>query len=407
MIRIQVGWLDRHPIRVPCGSCGILITGELVLDQPNAKFETTFQNATELYCQDGEPTPAFYTEASGDFVTAKIRAFHSSIYEDEPTPFMRATMWMGGPERYVEYTQHAQGFLQLTREEWPRVRRVHELWQTQRLDLLEAELEKHFHKTTLAVPRELNLLQSAHRVWVTFLSPLFVNDELTTAAKTIFGEIENFRKHRLAQFRALVENFSRRGLLVSYEQRLLVFLKAFVDQFKYLLPIFSTQFFTDAPNDYRQTMGMSTASFEDLKELFIDGYELAGDLLRLVVAYNNLKHRGKFRVMVAKRRDVVSLEDFESKPKGVRLGYLGSETFDALVSGGLDHKLRNAIGHGTFRYDAAAQLVAYFPDGNEQAGNALTMNFLEFCQKLWTMCMDTLVRLAELVYQTRKVQLML
>ena len=47
-IRLQVGWLDEHPIAVTCGKCGISLKGKVKIEQdtPGLKFE--FENAKRV-----------------------------------------------------------------------------------------------------------------------------------------------------------------------------------------------------------------------------------------------------------------------------------------------------------------------------------------------------------------------
>ena len=47
-IRLQVGWLDEHPIAVTCGKCGISLKGKVKIgqDTPGLKFE--FENAERV-----------------------------------------------------------------------------------------------------------------------------------------------------------------------------------------------------------------------------------------------------------------------------------------------------------------------------------------------------------------------
>ena len=61
-------------------------------------------------------------------------------------------------------------------------------------------------------------------------------------------------------------------------------------------------------------MGITTVAFTDLKELFIDLFELRY-IARLVVALNNIKHRGQIPGNESIRKDIVNLEDWDAKRK--------------------------------------------------------------------------------------------
>jgi ribosomal protein S27AE len=48
LLRTQLGWLRQHPIRIPCGRCGITILGEVNLFPETAGFDFKFKNARRL-----------------------------------------------------------------------------------------------------------------------------------------------------------------------------------------------------------------------------------------------------------------------------------------------------------------------------------------------------------------------
>jgi hypothetical protein len=68
-MRLQVGWLDEHPIRVPCGKCGILISGTIYIDQVNPNLRYEIHNASEIE----EAIPDFYLDASGELLAEKLK----------------------------------------------------------------------------------------------------------------------------------------------------------------------------------------------------------------------------------------------------------------------------------------------------------------------------------------------
>ena len=47
-VRLQVGWLEQHPIVIACGKCGVSLSGKVDTGQmqPGLKFE--FENADIL-----------------------------------------------------------------------------------------------------------------------------------------------------------------------------------------------------------------------------------------------------------------------------------------------------------------------------------------------------------------------
>lgn len=156
------------------------------------------------------------------------------------------------------------------------------------------------------------------------------------------------------------------------------------------------------PTDVWTHSGVTTSSFEDVKQFYIDCYEAAADALTLLVMLNNVKLRGRFRAMATKRKDIVMLEDFAEKSKGARIAFVdGSEPFDVLVAGGMNTKLRNAIGHRSYTFDAASQVITYHPDGSS-LGVALELPLGAFLEETWRIFETLVLNIGEVVYQVRK-----
>ena len=70
-IRLQVGWLDEHPIAVTCGKCGISLKGKVKIGQDTLGLKFEFENAERV---NAAPTtiPDYVVECSGEFTTIKM-----------------------------------------------------------------------------------------------------------------------------------------------------------------------------------------------------------------------------------------------------------------------------------------------------------------------------------------------
>ena len=87
LMRLQVGWLEEHPIRVPCGKCGILISGTVYFDQEKADLHYKIHNASSV----GETVPDFYVEASGELLAEKLKRHIGGPFVWAPPPFFQAS----------------------------------------------------------------------------------------------------------------------------------------------------------------------------------------------------------------------------------------------------------------------------------------------------------------------------
>ena len=70
-IRLQVGWLDEHPIAVTCGKCGISLKGKVKIGQEIPELKFKFENA-EMVNVTPTTLPDYVVECSGEFPTIKM-----------------------------------------------------------------------------------------------------------------------------------------------------------------------------------------------------------------------------------------------------------------------------------------------------------------------------------------------
>lgn len=278
------------------------------------------------------------------------------------------------------------------------------MWANGQTDLLQSELEKHGTLADLNLSPELDLLRSLRLTCLEFLWPVIDLSAFKETTHYVLQEMENLGATPAA---AALARYSRRsGLLARIGRKMAQLLADFVEHFEHLIPIFSLRFLDSRPTNIWDDFGLTTASFEDLKEFYIDCYEVAADALALVVALNNVKCRGRFRAMAARRRDIVTLEDFISKPKGARVAFVdGSEPFDRLVRATLNGRLRNAIGHRSFSVDHKTQTIRYFPDGDETT-TPQELFVGAFLEQTWRLFETLWVHLGEAIFQVRKLEYM-
>ena len=150
--------------------------------------------------------------------------------------------------------------------------------------------------------------------------------------------------------------------------------------------------------------GTTTVSFEDVKYYYLECFEAIGEIMALVVAYNNLKYRNDcLKMAESSFEKVKTLKDFISmRNKGHKLSFCtDAESFYNLMGLEVDNGLRNAIGHDSYTYDGVNQVISYFPSGQLGKGDAQTIYLIEFIQKTINL-FYVLVALIELLYQTRK-----
>ncbi len=400
LVRIQVGWQEEFPLRFACGGCGILITGMAKLDFEQVTGPQVRYENGELLTAPLEA--AFHLETSSEFLTVKPGPANGGMMEGVLTPFMRAFTTMG-EDGYLSFSQRTKQFLHHAKNEWPRVRRINELWLNRKLELLAKDIRDFLPAEGFPMRDEFECLRGVRALTVHFLSPTLDEAQLEHCAKLRGEVLSKATPDQRKSLKEFANHLAERKLLGRLEERVLAFTATFVDRFKYLVPAFGLRFFEHRPGDLFKQSCITTASFDDLKQFFVDGFELAADLLLIIIGRNNAFHRSDWNAMVAKRHDVKTLADFESKTKGERIQFLEQgEVFDWILKPVLDSKIRNAIAHNAYHYDNTTQAITYYPHGNEVESNRHTLYMAEFAEKCLRLFGAVQVA-AELLFETHRI----
>lgn len=401
LVRAQYGWLDSHPIRYTCGHCKILIKGIAILDQDNADFRIKIENAT-LVSPENEAD--FYIETSGELLTEKLQPFNSETHWYIPPPFFQGLWAMDDPsnpqssyEKFDKFKQHVMRFLYMIKNDWPRIRRINELWHHENHEYLVQEIRKVLPKTQFPMNNRLEYLRAVHFVTRLFVQPITNYDH----NEFIFNELKNLLEQNPANLLELSKYYQDHYR--RYDKRILRTIEHFSEVFIYLIPAYGLTYYHEIPEELYEEKGMTTAAFEDIKEFYIDTYELVAEILPIIVGYNNSKYRNDFKKM-SDTKPKYEFDKFFEAPKGKKIEYVdGTEMFDYLIAeGSIDNKVRNAIGHNTYEFDGVNQLIKYDPVGKNNPSDIRSIYLVQFASKCLSI-FQTVIHIWELLYQTEKI----
>lgn len=398
-IRLQVGWMEEHPIAVTCGKCGISLKGKVYIgqDEPGLKFE--FENAESV---DATPAllPDYVVECSGEFTTVKM-CEGLVLQEDFITPFMRYQQHLGGFDNYEKFTNSISALMH-TAKIWPQYKRVLQLNKSGNKDYLIQEIKKLFPQDFIMCRNELEIMRAVRMVEVQgFLAPL--KPEIINLPQ-IGSSILKLNKDEMEQ---LIEYFNAHEgySLNQMQEQINTLLGEFVAIFPYLVPAFSLQFCENGNINF-DVEGTTTSTYEDVKQFYLDSYETLGNLLIIPAAIDNIKNRGKANLFVVNDVGIVSLDSFISATKAKRFHlYNTGEMYMRTIDAKYNQKLRNAIGHNDVEYDTSHQSIIYIPDPKKR-DKKLKEYLLEFEIEALSMFQAILV-ISEYLYRLRELELLL
>jgi len=403
VVRTQIGWLPGYPIRIHCAKCGILISGNCIQDQENVNFNMHFENAQELNYKDVK-TIDFYIEVSGELLTSQIRSFEEEQDEYQLPPFFNALWSMDdkGHETFLKFKGDILKFLYFIEHDWPFVRRVHELWIAGRTEYLAEQMREYLPKEMFPLNNDLEYLRGIHQLFLIGFQPVLHKRFYDSITKTIWENILSVSKQNSNEFVKLTEFFNDKGLFREYEKRVYGILNFFVDKYQFFIPVIGLTNYKKQPDLTKN--GTTTVSFNDVKHFYLDCFEAIGEIITLLIAYNNLKYRNSHMKMgESSFTKIKDLNDYlEMKNKGNKIKFCESnEIFNSILVLEIDNGLRNAIGHGSYTYDGVNQIISYYSSGKNEKGELEKIFLVDFIKKEWDM-FQTIINLNELLYQTRK-----
>lgn len=400
LLRTQLGWLRQHPIRIPCGRCGITIFGEVNLFPERAGFDFKFKNGRKL--EDMEASD-YYLECSGELLTDKLQSRASLQPGADFIPPFFTSQWAMGIENFLKFKQRAIHFLSACADQWPIISRANQLWLGGQHDYLRKELRPLLNNKAFPVDKGLEYLRGIHQVNLLFTLPINDSDQFEAVTEFLWSEFHSLVSNHKIEVISLARTHSENGILKDYCRRFLNVMERMVTHFPHLIPVFGLRFYKRSERSNAESKGITTATFDELKQFYIDCYEDGAEMLLLLAALNNLKHRGDSNAMQPIRRDVATLNDFSKLSKGNRIQFFGGgEDFDWIIRGCFAAGIRNAIGHSSYRYDVPSQVITYYPKGTLGVGKEEAMTLLEFAQLCWQV-FQAHISLNELCYQLEKI----
>lgn len=397
-IRLQIGHLKQHPIVVTCGKCKTSLLGTALIDQENPGVKFDFENADSINNQTLNARD-YFAECSGEFPVRKQG-------EDDDSnliaisPFISQIMRMGDNTENIEAYQRAISKLNRTSEKWTYYKRVLSLFENNS-PYLEQELKKEFDGPMFPNKTEPEKLHTVHMIEIigfcSSLKPEILND---------LSFSDDILRLNPVQMKALNDFLnSHDGYhLQQIQSQIYKMLDEFVDIYPALIPAISLQHGDEDAFDF-ESKGTTTSTFETVKQFYLDVYETLGNLMVIPVAFNNIHYRNDINISDTIDSKSWTLEDFIKRTKADRYHFCtDTEKYTAFLKIKYNAKLRNAIGHNDVEYDAATQLITYYPNPKDRTKKG-TEYLLQFELEALHM-FQAILAVSEYLYRLRELKFM-
>lgn len=394
-VRLQVGFLNQHPIVITCGKCRTSLLGRVYIGQDKPSLRYEFDNA-DIVNDNGKAD--FIVECSGEFPVKKQCVQDTNNIIDL-SPYIRNISMIRDNGSFEKFRASIYQ-LNETASKWKSYKRIFDLFVNES-EYLPQEIKKEFRGELFSCNNEHEILSSVHNIEVLcFYMPL--KREIMNVQK--YGD--EVLKLNPVQMKALISilNSHNGYRLEEMQSQIYNLFDEFISVYPSLIPAINLQYIGEDSFDY-ENEGSTTSTFDTIKQFYLDIYEALGNLMVIPVALNNVKYRGDVNRFASVDINSNSLESFIGMEKGKRYHFcINNEMFTDSLGIKVNVKLRNAIGHNDVEYDTASQLITYIPNPNNRA-NKKTEYLLEFDSEAVHM-FQGLLTISEYLYRLRELEMM-
>ena len=340
-LKYQMGYSTRHPIRFKC-QCGVSLRGEY-----SEKNGINFENAQIV---DDQPNqlPALVVYSSGDFLTKPPFIPKKIEQLFMPTSFISATF-------YLDYDQFRKefSFVVRYRDELHQINRaINELYFAGNKNLLVETINKYYSGQifNLKTNNDMDIFRSVAKI----NQIQFLNSKESDAVMKIMSLYQKAVSERRTELERYISFLKKLNRLERWKKRIYNLCDTVYEKIDLLIPIISIDFYKgDKEEMLDGRFAITTTSFEDIKQLYVDLYELIAEVLILLVGFDNVLERGDYeKLKPVAGLKVNSLSDMANmRNKGNIIKFLdnGGKACE-LVCKCLSSNTRNSIGH--YDYDS-------------------------------------------------------
>jgi hypothetical protein len=390
-LKYQMGFSTRHPIKFKC-TCGVSLRGEF-----SKKNGISFENA-QLMNNKSDKLPALVVYSSGDFLTMPPFIPTDITQLFMPSSFIYATMYLNYDEFRKEFS-----FIVNYRDKFHRINRaINELYFSGNKTLLVETINKNFNDPifNLQTNNDTDIFKSVAKI----NQFQFLNSKESDAVMKITSLYHKAVSEKRTELENYLSFLKKLNYLEKWKRRIYNLCDTVYDKIDLLIPIISVDFYKgDKEKMLDGSFAITTTSFEDIKQLYVDLYELIADILILLVGFDNVLECGdheKIKPVVGLK--VNSLSDMANmRNKGNIIKFLdnGGEACE-LVCKCMSPDIRNSIGHYDYDSEEIAnslgQRIKFYNVNNKDEFEEKTLT--KICYDIWQMynCMGIF---GELIYR--------
>lgn len=356
-MRSPAGYVEKTPVRVHCGDCETLMTGEFIA---NSKTLSCHFEPINCPLSTTNFDISYYGEASGEMLVHKICALDTDVSFILPTPAIinMFDIEIEDRENYVDYVCYISDLS----SNWDKHSILYQLFQNEKYDLIKSKYLDAAQEWKCDLSSDYEIQRFIHLEYLYDFNYLFGEKKFKSILSQINYEITHLDKRALNTF--ILDVLSNEKIKFV-QQKMFKIMNSYISIALNLMPALSVNFYKKERQPNLEQYGMSTCSFYDIKNFYLDSFESLATCCDIIKCLDNIKYRGGYDEFGTK----MNLDKFNNNTKnGNRVKELKEKEFFSEIFGVTDksYELRNAIGHGDFDYNGLSQKISYKSNNQQQ-----------------------------------------
>ncbi|QPC47561.1 hypothetical protein [Mangrovibacillus cuniculi] len=369
-LKVYAGYEPKNSFSYSCPECKIRITGHLIW---NDNLEESF--IKEFSCINAKNTVEFEKEShvlqvATEFYTDKIKKFDPNDPTLYLSPFMMESI-------SFELKRRKQRFVSNVTENFSNDYKVsNRLWQLYKMEnykylnrqlLSNKFVEPVLLGEILKIDYSDKLLEVLYKPFLPFL----IESKKIPELINIRNQLSYLKKNHSAELHQLKIDLEE--LLNYSEAELILLLDNFSKYYSYIWPIIlSTSLNTEDIDEIKEKKGILTTDFQDLKNYYVEAFEVLASALPILLGIQNIKFRKSRNIFhesnVKKFKNINSIIDYHHnvRKKGYKIQFFEEENMFSSydITKVLNNEIRNSIGHYSYNVESDQQLI-HFIDGKK------------------------------------------
>lgn len=390
LLRFQMGYFD-IPFDFCCPKCKVHIHGIRRITNENVLI---INNATEV--EEDLDNLDYYADLSIELPHKKITEYESieKIASDGFSPFINMVSLFESGEDYFKLVGRMRHFLSFRDNTWNKMKPLYDLYFNNKIDLIcKPILEIGSHYT---VENKLDVAMALHQSTIIGFNKILDNNTL----EEFIGISKKIMNNEKSLEVAELINFLKSNKSFDVElRRIIEIYSRWINHFEKYIPMVVISLGGNSEKLNKETYGIATTSFEDMKSFYSDSYEVILDMINIVIGLNNIYIRGNYNTF-SNKANVENFDKYMKQTKSERIkSLIEEEPFSKYIN--MDRHVRNAIAHYDYEFDVTSQKITFY---DKYKGKENTVQ-LYLCD-LAKLCYENiiiLIYLNELFYNLRKI----